>query len=146
MNLLVQRDRYTVKSTSGILYVDGVEECYTLEDRLRPPTVKVWGETCIPAGTYRLAVKHSPKFGRLMPYLEAVPGFTSIMIHVGNYISDTHGCILVGKGRLPNELRMSVLAYRALWTKLEGAWESGEEVQIEVRDTETDLTYQALSA
>jgi hypothetical protein len=68
------------------------------------------------------------------------------MIHGGNYISDTHGCILVGKGRLPNELRMSVLAYRALWTKLEGAWERGEEVQIAICDTETDLTYQALSA
>ena len=37
-------------ATNGMLFIDGMFECYTLEDQYQ--AVKVMHETCIPEGTY----------------------------------------------------------------------------------------------
>ena len=50
----------------------------------------------IPEGTYELVRRMSPSFGRKMWYLKDVPGRSGIMIHSGNTLKDTNGCILVG--------------------------------------------------
>lgn len=83
----------------GRLYVrnevgETLRICATLEHPTRTP--KVWGITGIPCGTYEVELRHSTKFGRKMPFLKAVPNFTGIMIHPGNSLHDTQGCILVG--------------------------------------------------
>src|SRR5690606_39271253 len=51
----------------------------------------------IPTGSYSASLYHSPKFQRTVIRLDNVPGRTDIEIHVGNYVADTTGCILVGK-------------------------------------------------
>ena len=59
MELLVQREPSTLSSTPGTLSIDGVFECYTLEDVVRevpgqPVAMwKVQNETAIPAGRYQ---------------------------------------------------------------------------------------------
>jgi hypothetical protein len=73
--------------------------CETLEDEIRPPGVKVYGETCIPPGRYRVRLITSARFGPNIPGVEDVPMFEAIRIHAGNYIDDTDGCILVGNKR-----------------------------------------------
>ena len=40
--------------------------------------------------------KNSPHFKRDLPELLDVPGRDQILIHAGNYVSDSKGCILVG--------------------------------------------------
>jgi len=84
--------------TLGLLYVDGQFACFTLEDE--PRDVKVAGETRIPAGSYKLALKFSPsmspKYGHDMIHIQDVPGFEGIYVHRGNTETDTRGCILVG--------------------------------------------------
>jgi hypothetical protein len=60
--------------------------------------------SCIPSGAYKAALLFSPRFGRPLYHLLAVPGRSQILIHVGNwagdvtkgYHSDVEGCILVG--------------------------------------------------
>jgi hypothetical protein len=73
--------------------------CFAIEDAAR--TTKIKGETCIPLGTYDLGVRHSPSFsprlGHDMIWVRNVPGFEYILIHTGNTISDTDGCLIVGK-------------------------------------------------
>jgi hypothetical protein len=73
--------------------------CFAIEDAHR--TTKIKGETCIPPGTYELGVRHSPYFtprlGHEMIWVKNVPGFEYILIHTGNTISDTDGCLIVGK-------------------------------------------------
>ena len=79
--------------TLGKMYIDGVDMCYTLEDVVREE--KVYGETAIPAGRYRVDVTYSNRFQCDMPLVLDVPNFEGIRIHPGNTDKDTHGCILV---------------------------------------------------
>lgn len=72
-------------------------KCHTLEDPVREPgAAKVWGDTAIPAGTYKVALRFSNRFQKELPGIQGVPGFEGILIHSGNTKADTHGCILVG--------------------------------------------------
>lgn len=87
---------------------------WTLEDRYRPK--KVPGTTRIPAGRYQLELKPvgTSRFdvrasGILaasghayhgMIRLRNVPNFSEVLIHWGNYHTDTEGCILVGRTKM----------------------------------------------
>ena len=96
MNITVNRKWFTSQSTIGEMLIDGVFFSYTLEDMVRPAGVKVFGETAIPAGTYKVVIDQSTRFKRLMPHVLDVPGFDGIRIHNGNTAADTEGCILLG--------------------------------------------------
>jgi hypothetical protein len=52
--------------------------------------------SCIPAGEYVVKKHFSRKFGDCFHVLD-VPNRSGILIHAGNYVQDTRGCILVGK-------------------------------------------------
>lgn len=87
--------KYTYPTAQlGEMWVDGSFFGYTLEDVNRK--VKVFGETCIPASTYKVIVTLSTRFKRELPLLENVVGFAGVRIHGGNTDKDTHGCILLG--------------------------------------------------
>ena len=49
----------------------------------------------VPALIYKVSVTRSPKFKRLLPVLEQVPGRTGIRIHRGTKPEHSKGCILV---------------------------------------------------
>lgn len=53
----------------------------------------------IPAGKYKLNWHISKRFSKKLPllYNESVPADRDILIHAGNYPSDSVGCILVGE-------------------------------------------------
>lgn len=51
----------------------------------------------VPALIYKIQVSKSPKFQRLLPLLEQVPGRSGIRIHVGSKPEHSKGCILVSK-------------------------------------------------
>lgn len=69
MKLLILRHRYTPTGTFGKLFIDGVEECFTLEDTIRPPGIKVKHHTAIPEGVYRVKLHVSPRFKRTLPLI-----------------------------------------------------------------------------
>ena len=77
--------------TMGKLYAeDGELICTTFELPDRKNSVNV---SCIPAGEYRLKMTVSPKYGTCYKVID-VPGRTNILIHTGNTVDDTLGCIL----------------------------------------------------
>ena len=96
--------------TIGDLYVSYPEEpdtlnfvCNTLEDKVRNKKgtkkedfIKVYGETAIPYGTYRVVITYSNAFKKNLPEILNVPLYEGIRIHTGNINSDTYGCILLG--------------------------------------------------
>lgn len=106
MELKIIRTKSNKEYTEGKLYINGVYFCDTLEDKDRGllqtmtidtiKTIKVYKETCIPYGKYRVVLSMSKRFGKVMPELLNVKGFTGIRMHSGNTIYDTEGCILVG--------------------------------------------------
>ena len=122
MNLLLKRRWLTEASTVGELYVDGVRECFVLEDRYRPPPeAKVYGATAIPCGRYEVRITHSPKFKQDLPLLVGVPGYEGVRIHPGNTAADTEGCLLPGRVRHGESVQESRLAFTDLFAKLMGA-------------------------
>ena len=105
MNLKLIRKEYSTY-TSGVLFIDDKKFCETLEDVNRDINrngkfdngeAKVYGDTCIPYGKYKVILSYSPKFKRELPEILEVPDFQGIRIHRGNKISDTLGCVLCGE-------------------------------------------------
>jgi Family of unknown function (DUF5675) len=131
MNLRLLREPSIAGATMGVLFVDAVFECFTLEDQVREvvgqPTAtwKVPGQTAIPAGRYRVIVTPSARFKRPLPLVVDVPGFAGIRLHPGNRHQDTEGCILVGRRRAVQAgspwVGESKLAFEALFPRLERA-------------------------
>lgn len=119
MQITVKRLHKTDTSTIGELLIDGIFECYTLEDIERP--VKIKSETAIPKGTYKVIINQSNRFKRLMPLVLNVPNFEGIRIHSGNTNHDTEGCILVGRTRSANYIGQSRKAYEKLFKKMQAA-------------------------
>ena len=119
MQITVKRLHKTNTSTIGELLIDGLFECYTLEDIERP--VKIKAETAIPKGTYKVIINQSNRFKRLMPLLLNVPNFEGVRIHAGNTNHDTEGCILVGRTRSKDFIGQSRKAYEKLFKKMQAA-------------------------
>lgn len=148
MKLEVLRFNSSDDFTTGLLFdvTDNVRSflCYTLEDEAR--TVKQWGETRIPAGTYKLTLRaeggfHSrylAKFGaefhKGMIYVNEVPNFEYILWHIGNDDDDTAGCLLVGKTSQDNFIGSSTTAYKEIYPPIRDAILSGEEVTVNYID------------
>ncbi len=130
LHRLYLKENYTI----GRLLVDGAYFCDTLEDRVRDlsKVAKVPGATAIPAGRYEIAVNRSPRFGRDLPRLLNVPGFTGILIHRGNTAADTAGCILVGENRVKGKVLNSTPYEERLTRMLLEAQQKGEQIFITI--------------
>lgn len=110
--------KYYEKFTAGRLFLNGVFECFTLEDPRQE--FKIKHETCIPEGKYPVIINRSNRFNKLMPLICNVHNFSGVRIHTGNTVKDTSGCVLVGK-QIDTELAYlynSRFAYEALFSKL----------------------------
>lgn len=113
MRLHLDRTDQRLTYTRGILiaYDDADTELFrlhTLEDAIRAIKPngegKIFGQTAILAGVYRVLLTLSPKFGKILPLLLGVLHFTGIRIHGGTRVEHTEGCILVGTSAIGNRL------------------------------------------
>jgi hypothetical protein len=121
MLITIKRLYKTENSTIGELLIDGLFECFTLEDKERE--VKIKGETAIPKGEYKVIINESNRFKRELPLLLNVPNFEGVRIHSGNTNHDTEGCILVGQSRNKNYIGQSRKAFDKLFKKMQKAKE-----------------------
>ena len=144
MKVEVRRFNQNDKSTVGLLFINGVFQCFTLEDTYNLP--KKPSETCIPVGIYRLSLQKAGKLyadyaARFKEYkgmilVNKVPNFTGIMIHIGNYPKDTAGCILVGGAYdiKYNQVLNSTANFLKIYFPIANAIENGEIVSLEVTE------------
>jgi hypothetical protein len=105
---------------------------------------KVPGETRIPPGVYQIGKRTEGAFyqeykrkfqHRLALEILDVPGFQYILIHIGNTVGDTRGCLLTGTGVDFNgnfAVLKSTSAYLTLYEKISEAFDRGEGVEIEI--------------
>jgi Family of unknown function (DUF5675) len=122
MDLSLIRNPSSNGCTFGTLTLNGQKYCYTLE---RP-------EVQIPTGTYNIEITFSPRFQRMLPLLDSVPGRTDIRIHAGNWPRDTEGCILVGLGIGDSMLTQSRAALDPLVTRIQEAVDSGAQMTLTI--------------
>ena len=131
MKITVERFASDADSTANLWFVDAKHQCFGIEDAHHD--VKVPGKTRIPAGTYKVGVRKfggfHARYAKQFPYhrgmLEIldVPGFTDVLIHIGNTHHDTAGCLLVGEGvTCPangiKAIQLSTKAYEQLYKKV----------------------------
>ena len=145
MKLDVVRTQFGKDATNGMLFIDGVFECFTLEDEVRD--VKVHSETAIPLGEYEIKLrteggfhsKYTARYGAMhkgMLWLQDVPNFKWILIHTGNTDSHTAGCLLLGETQQDLDkgkdgfVGGSGDAYKKMYPKVANALLSGEKVTI----------------
>ena len=144
MELTLVRKYFCEEYTIGKLYVDGKYICDTIEDKVRNLDVeeKVYGQTAIPYGTYRIAMDVvSPRFashkqyrhiGGKLPRLLDVPHFDGILIHIGTTAEDSSGCILVGQNLAKGKVLNSTITFNNLYATLLRAKAKGEEIKITI--------------
>lgn len=138
MRLTLIREIYTGDCTIGSLYIEKEKFCDTLEPVDRGldarykrevlEAAKVKGETAIPTGEYKLSIDIVSKKNEghkkyafcnyKLPRLLDVPCFDGVLIHIGNFIFDTEGCILVGDYDGNNCLSSSSQVFQALYKHL----------------------------
>lgn len=148
MKLLLKRIALRESYTIGKLYIDGTYFCDTCEDRVRDINKdgdlndigegKVYGQTAIPYGTYKVTMNvQSPKYSQraayawckgYLPRLLDVPHFDGILIHAGNDATHSAGCILVGE----NKVRGQVINSMATLKRLVNILRSTEDITITI--------------
>lgn len=153
MELTLHRKWRLPKYSIGKLYVNGKYICDTLEDTDRElyqgmsedwiMENKVYGETAIPFGRYRITLNvKSPKYSKrkqydkckgYLPRLLNVPCWEGCLIHIGNYPKDTEGCILVGYNEVKGAVVNSTTAFWKLYDILKTANDRGEEIWLTIQ-------------
>ena len=154
MRLDVIRHQFGEDATNSLLFVDGIFECYGLEDEVRDK--KVMHETAIPKGEYEIKfrtvggfhtrekARYDKKFGAGwhagMLELQDVPGFQFILIHTGNSDENSSGCYLLGSTQQDLDLSKdgfigsSRLAYESFYPKVRDALLNGEKVTMRIQN------------
>jgi len=132
MRLVLKRYNYSPDYTEGRLYVAGEFYCWTLE---RPWLNNEPSVSCIPEGKYdyRPHMRPSGAWSYLIlgngcvyepSMVDASNPRCLILIHSGNEIADSQGCILPGLTREPGHVWNSRAAMRGLLRKT-NVWFTG---------------------
>ena len=147
MKISLVRHQFGDDATNGMLFLDGVFECYTLEDEIRD--VKVYGETAIPYGTYPVEYrkeggfhnKYSARYGADhygMLEIKDIPNFKWVLFHSGNTDENSAGCVLVGDTQQDLDISKdgfigsSRNAYKKFYDKVAKPMTKGEKVTLEI--------------
>lgn len=142
MNLALYRSVLTPQSTIGKLFVDGQFFCFSLELPVRDGGIG----SAIPAGVYPVELAPSPDFQARAaldsfwkPYCDAMlhvicPPRSLIMIHPGNYPSETKGCILIGETQGVNCIGTSRPAFQKLYNLIQAALQTPDGCSIAIHD------------
>lgn len=143
MKLILKRKFLGDKYTIGDLLIDGKFFCNTIEDTVRglPSTCpytpkgqsckckgKIYAQTAIPTGTYKVTMEYSPRFKRKLPLLHNIPHFIGILIHSGNDESSSAGCLIVGN----NTIKGKVTESRVTSDKLNAILSKETQITIEI--------------
>ena len=125
MKLEILRDRCNKNTMIGHLYINGLYLCYTLENNSKK----------IKAGDYDCILKYSNKFKKLMLEI-IVENRNGILIHTGNSVKDTEGCILLGFTCTESYdyIYNSKNAFKQFWTQITNAVAKQEKIELCIKE------------
>lgn len=82
-------------STQGVMFLKGLLLFTTLEPPWKNNAEQI---SCIPPGHYKCKRRYSPMNHTEVFEVMNVKDRTDIEIHIGNFVRNTKGCILIGRG------------------------------------------------
>lgn len=133
MHLRLVRKKDNGIQTTGTMYVHNeksqiIASFDTLELSFKNNERKI---SCIPTGVYQLKKWYSVRFGACF-VLYHVPERDGILIHQGNFNSQTKGCILVGHGYkdINDDFEVDVLNSKIAMNQLKVLITSGSTIEI----------------
>lgn len=155
MEIVVDRRYRKEGYTISRMFINGKFFCNTLEPPVRDLNengifdygeTKIEGKSAIPFGRYKITLDvKSPKYSDFtkypwaqlydgyLPRLIDVPHFEGVLIHVGNTVKDTAGCLLCGKNTVKGKVTSSTLTFCSLMNEyLLPAKQRGEEIYITI--------------
>lgn len=153
MKLLLERKWKKETYTIGIVYINGVRFSECIEDKDRGLTdnmplstinsIKKYGQTAIPTGTYDIQLTYSPKFASKawgkkyngkVPQIVNVKGYSGVRIHPLNTAEQSLGCLGFGrnleKGKV---LQATEYYYKLMDNYILPAIKRGEKITIEIK-------------
>lgn len=156
MKVTVKRFADNGNASLGLLYIDGIFQCFTVEDEER--ATKVYGETRVPNGVYKLSLRKSGRYHNKykvryegihkgMLCVHNKPNwvldnlgikFQYILIHTGNTDKHTAGCLLLNDAVSGQTFsgNHSVDAYKRVYPIIADHLAAGGECTIEYTDIE----------
>lgn len=153
MKLLLNRRWKKPSYTIGEFFINGVKYSETCEDKDRGlkdsmtlaqiKSLKIYGQTAIPTGTYKIAMTYSPKFanrvwakkygGKVVEIMN-VKGYQGVRVHPFNGAGDSLGCVAVGRNLQKGKVLQSTQYYQKLVDEyIYPALKRGEEVTITIQ-------------
>lgn len=124
-----------VLADRGVLLIDGVPSCCTLE---LPWKGNIRQVSCIPVGDYQVkkTIARKTNGGLLIPEtfeVMDVPDRSGILFHVGNTPADTNGCILLGDSFGYIKGAPAVLGSKIAFASFLAAVRVAKEAQLSIR-------------
>ena len=128
--LVIQRLEHDSDCCLGLLAIDRKAFCWTLELPFLDNQPSI---SCIPKGLYTCRRYSSPSHPRVWQVCD-VPMRSDVLIHAGNTVLDTSGCVLLGT--IPGYLshRRAVLQSRDMFEAFMSATQSDETLQLAIRE------------
>jgi len=154
MKLEVLRFADNGEATLGVLFIDGIFKCFTVEDQEQKGD-KIMNETRVPNGTYDINLRaeggfhnrYAAKYGSMHKGMLCIynrpnwklenngKSFQYILIHTGNTDDHTSGCLLLNDAVSGATFSgsSSVNAYKRIYPRIAEALIRGEEVTIKYK-------------
>lgn len=118
------------KNTIAAAYFNGILLVYVLE----LPVISGGKGEGINPGIYPVKITYSPKFSRLMPLVQNVPGRSGIRWHPGQDWKSTIGCLIPGFEFSETKIKASNIAYESVYTVMEYAQNRDFPITLNVRN------------
>lgn len=106
VDVILQRISQTSTETFGVIILNHNPICFTLE---RPWLNNQEDVSCIPSGIYQ-CIKHDGVEFKNVWEITNVKNRFGVLMHNGNTVENTKGCILVGRQAGPHSVSLSVMA------------------------------------
>ena len=116
LNRVQSDDKQSLGYFSLYKGVNLVYDCVSLELAWKDNETNI---SCVPTGTYKVTPRYSDKYTQHF-ILENVPNRKLILIHAGNFNTDTKGCILLGTsfGKINQDSMLDITASRRATSEL----------------------------
>lgn len=151
MEIIIDRKYKQKGYTISRVYLDGSYfGCNALEDEDRGldqsmsvseiKEKKIYGQTAIPTGRYKVTFETSPKFGKtsyakngLIPLINGVKGYSGVRIHAANKPEELEGCIAIGRNTIKGQITESKAWTKKLIDRLWIAWTNGATIWLTIK-------------